>query len=195
MTRGKFIVLYGINNLGKTTQAKLLVEKLYSFGRRAEYLKYPVYSLDPSGSMLAEYLRQGNPYRLSAREAQIIYALNRSQYEPELLKWLEKGVDVVAEDYWGTGVAWGIGAGVDKNFLLRLNSRFCKENLALLFEGQRFASGIEGNHRHEQDADLTAKVAEAHRELGREFNWQTINANEDIEKVAAGVWSKVKEII
>ena len=41
--RGKFIVLYGINNLGKTTQAKFLVEKLQSQGLRAEYVKYPIY--------------------------------------------------------------------------------------------------------------------------------------------------------
>ena len=41
--RGKFIVLYGINNLGKTTQAKMLVDKLKLHGLEAEYLKYPVY--------------------------------------------------------------------------------------------------------------------------------------------------------
>lgn len=28
LTKGKFIVLYGINNLGRTTQAKLLVKRL-----------------------------------------------------------------------------------------------------------------------------------------------------------------------
>ena len=34
--RIKFIVLYGANNLGKSTQAKLLVEKLIiSFGKNA----------------------------------------------------------------------------------------------------------------------------------------------------------------
>ena len=30
--KGKFIVLYGINNLGKTTQAKLLVKNLKNSG-------------------------------------------------------------------------------------------------------------------------------------------------------------------
>jgi thymidylate kinase len=43
--KGKFIVLYGINNLGKTTQAKLLVEKFQKEGLKAEYMKYAVYSL------------------------------------------------------------------------------------------------------------------------------------------------------
>jgi len=46
---GKFIVLYGINNLGKTTQTRILVDKLKLHGLKAEYLKYPVYDLAPSG--------------------------------------------------------------------------------------------------------------------------------------------------
>src|SRR3990167_10147152 len=83
---GKFIVIYGINNLGKTTQAKLLVEKLNAAGRRAKYLKYPIYDLSPSGPRLNEYLRGGNPEKLDARTAQILYAKNREQYEPTLLK-------------------------------------------------------------------------------------------------------------
>ena len=40
--RGKFIVLYGINNLGKTTQTRLLTEKLNNSGVKNEYLKYPL---------------------------------------------------------------------------------------------------------------------------------------------------------
>jgi len=34
MKKGKLIVLYGINNLGKTTQAELLVEKIKSNGKK-----------------------------------------------------------------------------------------------------------------------------------------------------------------
>ena len=42
---GKFIVIYGVNNLGKTTQANMLVQKLKASGLKAEYLKYPIYDL------------------------------------------------------------------------------------------------------------------------------------------------------
>ena len=94
MKRGKFIVLYGINNIGKTTQAKLLAEKLNSAGLKTEYLKYPIYDLEPSGKLLNNYLREGNIYNLTPREAQIIYALNRTQYEKKLLAKLESGINV-----------------------------------------------------------------------------------------------------
>src|SRR3989338_7485375 len=105
--RGKFIVFYGINNLGKTTQAKILVDKLKLHGLKAEYLKYPVYDIAPSGPILNNYLRQNNFYNLSAREIQIIYAFNRLQFEKTLVEKVAQGINIVAEDYTGTGLTWG----------------------------------------------------------------------------------------
>ncbi|MDP3741296.1 MAG: hypothetical protein Q8R08_03130 [bacterium] len=192
---GKFIVIYGINNLGKSTQARLLVEKLKSEGREAEYLKYPIYSLAPSGPALNEYLRHGNPQKLSPKQAQVLFAENRAQFEPDLKAKLESGIDIVAEDYWGTGVAWGIGAGVDKHFLLKLNNAFLREDLALLFQGKRFVSGFEENHLHEQDSEFTNKVEKIHRELGQEFGWKTIDAGGSIEEVSVRVWNEVAKIM
>ena len=52
MSKGIFIVLYGVNNLGKTTQAQLLVERLNKAGVQATYLKYPIYDIEPSGVLL-----------------------------------------------------------------------------------------------------------------------------------------------
>ena len=195
MKRGKFIVIYGINNLGKSTQVRLLVDKLLAEGRKAKFLKVPTYSTEPSGTMLNEYLREGNPYGLTPREAQILYAFNRSQFEPELVGELESGCDVVAEDYWGTGVAWGIGAGVDKDFLLRVNKACLREDLALLFVGKRFTAGLEAGHLHENNERLVGIVDQAHRDLAKEFGWKTINANQSIEAVAKDVWGEVKKLL
>lgn len=195
MKKGKFIVIYGVNNLGKSTQAKLLVEKLRNFGRKAEYLKYPVYDLEPSGPALNKYLREGNPQKLDARRAQILFAENRFQHEPVLKAKLKSGIDVVAEDYWGTGVAWGVGAGVDKIFLLNINSKFLREDLALLFAGKRFESGFEENHLHEQDEQFVSKVEKVHLELAEQFGWKTIDASGSIEEVKERVWKEIQKIL
>lgn len=195
MKKGKFIVIYGINNLGKSTQAKLLVEKLRSLGRKAEYLKYPVYDLEPSGPALNKYLREGNPQKLDAKQAQILFAENRFQYEPVLKAKLASGTDIVAEDYWGTGVAWGVGAGVDKIFLLQINSKFLREDLALLFVGQRFESGFEENHLHETDEAFTNTVEKVHRELGQQFGWKAVDSSGSIEEVIKRVWGEVYKIL
>lgn len=195
MHTGTLIVFYGINNLGKSTQAKLLAQKLHANGHIAEYLKYPVYDTAPSGPLLNGYLREGNPWQLTAKEAQIMYAFNRAQYQAELKSKLDSGVIVVAEDYWGTGVAWGAGAGVDMDFLLELNKHFIREDLALLFEGKRFSSGFEKDHLHETNDELTQKVDKVHHELAEKFNWKIIDANQTIEEVSSKVWEEVQKII
>lgn len=186
--KGKFIVFYGINNLGKTTQAKLLIERLAKKGIIAEYVKYGVYDLKPSGEMLNEYLRKGNPYDFSPREFQMCHALNRTQYESILKQKLDEGIWIIAEDYKGTGIAWGVGAGVDMRFLLRLNSHLLEEDLAILFTGERFATGIEKDHKHEQDNELTEKVKKAHLDLAEMFKWPIVDANGSVEIVHNRIW-------
>lgn len=192
--RGKFIVLYGINNLGKTTQAKMLVEKIKSLGLACEHIKYPKYDLDPSGPMLNAYLRQGNPYNLNAREAQIIYCLNRLDYQLELIKMLEAGTNVIAEDYVGTGIAWGMANGVDKKFLQEINRRLLTPDLELLLDGERFRAGIEKYHSFENNDALTQRSRRAHLELRAEYGWPIINANQTIEEVHQAIWEKIKKI-
>jgi|SRR3989344_1171586 len=192
---GKFIVIYGINNLGKTTQAKMLVAKLRQEGLAAEYIKYPIYDLAPSGTLINDYLRQGNFHKLTPREAQIIYTLNRTQYETALRQKLAQGIYIVAEDYIGTGLAWGIGTGVDEQFLKFINSHLAKEDLAILLDGYRFSEGVETNHRHEQNETLTDTVRLIHLRLAEERNWQIINANQTIEQVHKAIWERVKKII
>ena len=192
---GKLIVFYGINNLGKSTQAKLLVERLKANGYQAEYLKYPIYDLTPSGFILNDYLRNANPYNLSAKEAQIIYALNRTQYQNELIAKLKAGINVIAEDYKGTGIAWGLGAGVDESFLKKVNSHLIDENLVFLFDGERFRQAIENHHKHENDDDLTTKVRWAHLKLREEYGWWKINANLAIEEIHEEIWAAVRELL
>jgi len=195
MKKGLFVVLHGINNLGKTTQAKLLVEKLQSEGHKAEYMKYPVYDLDPSGKILNNYLREGNKYNLAPREIQTIYALNRTQYESTLKEKLESGVNIIAEDYTGTGICWGIGAGVDEEYLKLINSHLLKEDLDFLFDGERFTESTEKNHKHETDEELLEKVRQAHLRIGEELDWKKINANLTIPEIHAILWEEINHAL
>ena len=191
MARGKLIVIYGINNLGKTTQARLLVEALRNKGVETRYLKYPLYDLEPSGSFINEYLRNGNPQGFSSREFQLLQIMNRTQYDAELRSRLENGEWIVAEDYVGTGIAWGMGAGVDRALLEQLNRHLREEDRGILFEGKRFLEAQESNHHHESNHDLTEKVREAHRALGVVYGWLRVDANEPIERVQTAVWKIV----
>ncbi len=195
-TKGKFITILGANNLGKTTQAKKLVETLIiNLNKNAEYLKYAIYSLEPSGPMIDDYLRKGNPYGFSPREFQILQVLNRTQYEPTLKNKIEKGTWVVAEDYVGTGIAWGMAAGVDKDLLYRLNSHLLKADLGILFEGEPFSDEFDKNNIHENDLATLEKAAQAFKEIAKDFNWQIINANQSIEEVHEQIMDVIKRKI
>ncbi|NCF74881.1 MAG: hypothetical protein GWO87_00110 [Xanthomonadaceae bacterium] len=162
---------------------------------KAEYLKYPLYNLEPSGQILNNFLRQGNSYNLSPREAQIIYVLNRTQFEPILKKKLEQGINIIAEDYVGTGIAWGIGVGVEQKFLEKINLHLLKEDLSILFDGKRFNKAIEKNHKYEIDKKLVKKVRKIHLKLRKKYGWKKINANLSVEKINEILWNKIRKLL
>ncbi|MFH1287012.1 MAG: hypothetical protein ABII02_04680 [Candidatus Magasanikbacteria bacterium] len=193
MKKGIFIVLYGINNLGKTTQAKLLVEKLQRKRFEAEYLKYPIYSLEPTGPRINAYLREGNPEQLSAKDVQELYAQNRRNFEPRLHLKLDSGINIVAEDYTGTGLCWGIGAGVPEKYMLEINEGLLKEDISFLFEGERFREATEMNHTFETNDTLIEKVRAVHDRMGSKKGWIRIDANESIEHIHEKLWDTIKE--
>lgn len=193
---GKFIVLYGVNNLGKTTQAKLLVENLIiKMGQEAEYLKYAIYNLDPSGSLINNYLRQGNPYQFSSREFQLLQVLNRTQYEPKLKEKLVKGTWIIAEDYIGTGIAWGMAEGIDKNLLYKLNTHLLQEDLGILFQGEPFTETLDKSNAHETSVNMLTKVNQAFEEISRDFGWHIIKANQPIATIQEEIMDIIKSKI
>lgn len=188
---GIFIALYGINNIGKSTQAAMLVHRIEKEGLSAVHKKYPFYDLHPTGPILNAYLREGNPYQLSPREFQIFQAFNRTHAERAMRGFLVNGMHVVAEDYTGTGIAWGMGAGVVKNFLIHINTHLYKEDVAILLDGDQFESGREAKHKHENDRILTSEVRHYHKVLAGEFGWTIVDANQGREAVHEKIWSIV----
>lgn len=181
--KGKFIVIYGINNIGKTTQVRLLVRHLRKKGKAVEYVKYPVYSIKPSGVFIDEYLRRKKHQTISPEELQTWYALNRMQFEYRLKRWLNLGVCVVAEDYKGTGIAWGAATGVNLEWLEQLNKKQLNPDISILIDGERFLNSKEKDHKFEQDDDLTQTCRIIHRKLAKKYHWHIVDANQSIEKV------------
>lgn len=190
--KGKLIVIYGTNNLGKSTQAKLLVEKLKKKGLDAEYLKYPIYDLEPTGPKLNEVLRSGKPQAMSETELQELYAQNRRDFEPRLKEMLNKGKIVVAEDYIGTGIAWGLTKGAKLATLEDQNKDLIKEGIAVLLDGKPFTEAKEDNHLHETQDDLMKKCRQNHLFLAKRYNWIVINANQSIDDISERIWQHVR---
>lgn len=192
MEKGLFIAIYGVNNLGKTTHAEILRERLSGLGFKVKRIKYPVYDIEPSGVYINKFLRNAE-FRpdMTQEEFQLWYVLNRYQYQAELKKMLDEGTIVIAEDYSGTGIAWGIAKGIDEEFILNANSKLLEPDLSILFEGRRKLESIESGHKHEQNAELTEKCRLVHEQLAEKFGWRRMHVEEKIEDTASNLWDIV----
>jgi thymidylate kinase len=210
------VALYGINNIGKSTQAKRLVLRMQENGFTATYLKYPIYDLEPTGPRINYHLRDPDAPRLSAEEFQQLYAQNRKDFEPELKKLLEKYDYVVAEDYVGTGIAWGMAqanekrkmknekcsiltedgsltaqSALDLTYLEDVNRELMPADKEILMDGERFLEAQEEGHLHESNHGLTEKCREAHLMLAKRYSWPVVSANRTMEEVGDDIWELV----
>ncbi|TAK96593.1 hypothetical protein EPO05_01465 [Patescibacteria group bacterium] len=194
MEKGKFIAVYGINGIGKTTQVEKLVEYLKSKGKQAARLKYPVYELEPEGPFIHKYLRDPEfraANELTTDELQLKYVENRKRYQPELWERLGSGEWIVAEDYLGTGIAWGLTWGGDLEYLESINQNLYQPDLSILMHGQRFLTAVEKDHRNEMASDRIQVCKNFHLLLAHKYGWDMVNANQPAERVA----KDIKEIV
>lgn len=197
--KGFFIAIYGVNNIGKSTHAKRLVEHLISKGIDAVYLKYPIYDLAPTGPEINRIIRSEGEQKISEEKLQTLFMQNRRDFEPTLKKMLSEGKIVVAEDYTGTGLAWGTAKGLDLKYLEDINSRLLKEDMCILITGERDTRATEKQHIHEQNPDLLLKVKNILLELADKYGWKKIELQQKIEDTEAAIWkvipiSQLKEI-
>lgn len=195
MNRGKFITLYGINNIGKSTQAKLLMSSLQKHGYKAVFLKYPIYDLEPTGPKLNTILRHEGEQKLSELELQTLFTQNRKDFESQLTALLDAGNIVVAEDYIGTGIAWGVAKGVPLETMEKLNEDLLREDLSILCVGPRHLSARETNHIHETNDDLVNSVEGVLQLLCKKYGWKTFVMKKRIQETADALWELVANFL
>jgi dTMP kinase len=119
--KGKFIVLEGIDGSGKTTQLKLLGDKLKDRG-------LPVlFTREPGGTRIGEKIREIllNPeYKeLVPRAEAFLYAAARAQHVAQvILPSLAKGTLVLCDRFLDSSLAYqGFGRGIEVSLLERIN--------------------------------------------------------------------------
>jgi len=195
MNKGFLITIYGINNIGKSTHAKKLVDKLKAEGYEAVYVKYPVYYLEPTGPAINKIIRSSGKQEVSEEELQTLFMQNRADFEPTINEWIDEGKIVVAEDYKGTGIAWGTAKGLDQKWVEELNDRLKKEDFVVLMTGKRDMKAKEKTHLHESDDALVEKVGEVLKSLAEKNGWHTVKVQEEILDTAALMWKEVSDFL
>lgn len=195
MKKGLFIAIYGVNNIGKSTHCRILCERLKREGYDVIQLKYPIYDLEPTGTELNRILRGQEHQEISEEKLQTLFTQNRKDFEPHLKKYLEEGKIIVAEDYTGTGISWGMAKGLSLEFMEKLNEGLMKEDFSMLITGHRDVRATEKQHIHEQNQELLSSVSKIFVQLGERYKWHVIELQQNIPDTADLVWHAVKDFL
>jgi dTMP kinase len=171
--RGIFITIEGIDGAGKSTQARMLAERLRARGHDV------LLTQEPGGTKLGEHLRRalldGSAQVGDAAEL-LLYVADRAQHVEEVVRpALQQGRTVVCERYADSTLAYqGYGRGLDLDFVRRANhfaTGGLEPDLTLLLDlppeiaRQRLA-GTPDRLEREEPA-FHARVANGYRELAR----------------------------
>lgn len=100
-SKGKLIVIDGLDGSGKATQTKLLLARLRKEGYKVAVTDFPQYYTAFFGKMVGRYLSGefGKANQVSPYLTSILYALDRWQAKEKMQKWLKEDRIIVSNRY------------------------------------------------------------------------------------------------
>ena len=216
LTKGRLIVIDGIDGSGKQTQTEILVKKLKSKNIGVETLDFPQYQNNFFGGMVRQYLdgKFGIPTEVDPRLASILYALDRFESKDKIEQWLEEGKIVILDRYYTSNLIHQ-GAKLAKkeidDFIEWLHQlefealKIPRPNLVIYLHldaeaaDELISKRGQGHDGHDTLSHL--KKAEAMCQyMAKKLNWLTIECSKNnqikkIEEIAEEIWLKIKPII
>lgn len=207
-----FITFEGIEGCGKTTQIKILAERLKNRGDRV------LVTREPGGCPISDQIRRillhPENDQLFAKAELLLYAAARAQHVEEvILPALQGGKTVLCDRYCDATLAYqGYARGLELPLVKHLNdlaAGACLPGLTLLLdmpadEGLQRAlrrntdSGNPQEGRFEQEAlAFHGKVRQGYLNLANQDpqRFRVIDATGTLEQVAERIWAAVSEAL
>ena len=109
LKRGMLIVFEGNDRVGKSTQAKKLVEWFKTNGKLAQFVQFPDRST-PIGSLINQYLK--GEQKMHDNSIHLLFTANRWEKFDEMNAALRSGQMVIVDRYSYSGVAYTVSKGI-----------------------------------------------------------------------------------
>ena len=219
MSKGKLIVLEGLDGSGKATQAKLLAEHLAAQGVPVQKITFPDYASD-SSALVKMYLAGQfgqHPDDVNAYAASSFYAVDRyASYKTSWGSFYEQGGVIIADRYttsnavhqcsklpqeqWEEYLHWlfdyefrllGLPAP-DRVIYLQVDPAVSQRLMTQRYHGDESKKDI-----HEADFSYLMSCREAALYAAKRFEWQVIECCDGenplpIEQISQMIWEKVE---
>jgi len=129
--KGTFVCIEGLDGCGKTTQAKLLVEKL-----QRSYSA--MYTAEPSEGKVGDFIRKSILYgekRSTSLAEALLFAADRVEHvENEVLPALRQGKLVISDRYIYSSLAYQGAAGLSLEWIQSINQYALRPELAIFID-------------------------------------------------------------
>jgi dTMP kinase len=196
-----FVTFEGVDGSGKSTQARLLAERLREEGREV------VLTREPGGTALGEEIRalllHGEHIAPWAEAA--LFAAARAQLVDEVIRpALARGADVVSDRYLDSSLAYqGLARGLGIERVLELNllatSGILPDRTFLVLVPPAEAAarrGDEPDRIEREGAGFAEEVDRAYREIARVFGQRVVvvDGTRNTEDVARDVHGRVRDL-
>ena len=187
--------MYGPSGVGKSKELELLEEKFTSLQMPVKRVEFPLYDLMPTGPILKKIV-WGQVDKPTEDELQELFARNRRDYEETIKSWLSAGITVLAEDYKGTGMVWGVVRGVAPEKMEEINKGFSEPDVSILIDGPRRLDLRTGEgHIYNSNEEEWYKARKVYLQMADKYGWVRIGADAPILTVAGRIWSVIKPIV
>ena len=190
------IDLEGIDGCGKSTQARLLAERLHEAGHTVVVLKEPTNG--PNGSRLREVLR--GERTADAEEILTRVAADRREHVADrIAPALKRGEIVLMDRYYYSALAYQCAAGIPTERIRALNA-FAPAPAPVLVFDLPVEQALERVHSHSvadtfERADYLERVRAAYLALRADPLVRILDATRPPEAVASDVWALVQELL
>src|SRR5271167_2515324 len=204
--RGLFITFEGPDGSGKSTQARMLAERLRGESRVV------LESAEPGGTPIGQQIRRilldpANKELTATAELLLMFAARAQNVEQWIVPALDEGKIVLSDRFTDSSIAYqGAGRGLGWDKVLELDRIACKglvPDLTICVDidsetglSRALARGGAETRLEEQAIEFHRKAREAYHELARREpqRFRLIDGRGTPEAIAAKVWEQVQPL-